>query len=85
VIIFLFAAGGVALLAMIVCMGAMAIEARRIPERPQHMHLNPLNILADRSLWTAEIRRLNRAAVVLGLVFLACALAATVSLLLAPQ
>ena len=76
----------VGLLGMGVCMGAIAIEARHVPNRPLHMRLNPLNILADQSFWTPEIRRLNRAAVRFGLLFVACVLVGTlVGLLLAPQ
>jgi len=76
----------VGLLGMGVCMGAIAIEARHVPNRPLHMRLNPFNILADQSLWTPEIRRLNRAAGRFGLLFVPCVLVGTlVSLLVAPQ
>jgi len=76
----------VGLLGMGVCMGAIAIEARHVPNRPLHMRLNPFNILADQSLWTPEIRRLNRAAVKFGVLFIACVLVgALVGLLRAPR
>ena len=64
--------GVIALLSMGGCMLAIAIEARHVPNRPLHMRLNPLNILADRSLWTPQIHALHRIALRLGLIFVAC-------------
>ena len=72
----------VGLLGMVVCMTAIAVEARRVPNRPLHMRLNPFNILADQSLWTPEIRKLNRTGVWFGLVSLACVLLATLGSLI---
>jgi len=79
VIVLLSIGAVVAFLGMVVCMGAIALEARHVPDRPLHMRLNPLNILADQRLWTPEIRRLNRIAVRCGVAFLACALAGTLA------
>jgi hypothetical protein len=85
-IVLLWVAAAMALLGMVTCMVAIGMEAKRVPNRPQHMRLNPFNILADQGLWTPEIRRLNRRAVRLGVAFLACALAgALASLLAAPR
>jgi hypothetical protein len=74
--VLLLIGGLVALLGMGACMGAIALEARHIPNRPLHMRLNPLNILADQSLWKPQIRRLNRMGVRFGFTFIACLLAA---------
>ena len=71
--------GLVALLGMGACLGAIALEARHIPGRPLHMRLNPLNMLADQSLWTPQIRRLNRIGVTFGVTFIACLLAAVLT------
>jgi hypothetical protein len=71
--------GLVALLAMGVCVGAIGLEARHVPNRPLHMRLNPLNILADQSLWTPRIRRLNRIGVRFGVTFIAFWLAAVMT------
>ena len=72
----------VGFLGMVVCMTAMAVEACRVLNRPLHMRLNPFNILADQSLWTPDIRRLNRTGVRFGLVFLTCMLLAALRILI---
>jgi hypothetical protein len=79
--ILILAVGAVALLGMVACMLAIALHARHVPDRPLHMRLNPLNILADRSLWTPEITSLHRVALRLGLVFLACVACGLIGLL----
>jgi hypothetical protein len=80
--IFVLLVGVIAGLGMGACMVAIAVEARHVPNRPFHMRFNPLNILADRSLWTPQICALHRIALRLGLVFVACVvLVALVSLL----
>jgi hypothetical protein len=67
----IFGVGVLAIGGMIVCLLAIAIEARSVPNRPLHMRMNPLNILVDQKRWTPEIRRLQGWAVRLGLVSVA--------------
>ena len=67
----------VGLLGMAFCRTAIAVEARRLPNRPLHIRLNFFNILADQGLWTPKIRKLNRTGVRFALVFLTCGLLAT--------
>jgi hypothetical protein len=52
----------------------IALKAQGVPDRPLHMRINPLNILADQARWTPEIRSLHLLAVRLGLVFVGAAL-----------
>ena len=59
---------------MLACVIAIWFAAGDVPNRPLHMRLSRLNILADRSRWTPTIAALNRAAVRFGLVWLACML-----------
>jgi hypothetical protein len=78
--------GVVAFLGMFACIVAIAVEARKVPGRPFHMRVNPINILADRSLWTPEITTLNRLSMRFGLTWLACmVLAAVLFILNAPR
>ena len=51
-----------------------------VPDRPLHMRINRLNILADRRLWTPTIASLNRAGVRFGLGGIACMVGFVVSL-----
>lgn len=74
--------GVLAFFGMFVCIVAIAIEARKVPGRPFHMRMNPVNILADRSLWTPEITALNRLSMRFGVTWLGCMLLGALILLL---
>jgi hypothetical protein len=74
--------GVLAFFGMFVCIVAITIEAWKVPGRPSHMRVNPLNILADRSLWTPEITALNRRSMKFGLTWLGCMLLGALILLL---
>ncbi len=78
---FIFGVGAVAFLGMFLCVVGIAVESRRVPNPPSHMRMNPLNILADKSLWTPKIVALNRLCVRLGLVWLSCVLLGALVLL----
>jgi hypothetical protein len=73
--------GVAAFVGMLVCLLRIAVEAGKVPGRPFHMRVNPINILADRSLWTPEIEALNRLSMRFGLVWLGCMLLGAVILL----
>ena len=81
----LLGAAAIALLGVGVCSVAIALEARAIPTLPPNMRLNPLNILADRTLWTSQIAYLHRVAVRLGVFFLVALLAAVAVRILGPE
>ena len=54
--------------------GAFMIQAaalaRKLPDLPFHMRLNPFNILASRDRWTPEIAAAERRAATCALVFI---------------
>ena len=79
----LLGVGVLGLLGMGACMLGIAIAAWRLPDLPFSLRLNPLNILVSQDRWTPEIRRLNRAAVRCGLVFLGAGLLFAVVTILA--
>ena len=68
----LFIAGVLAWAGGLACLIAIWFAAGEVPNRPPHMRLNRLNILADRSLWTPTIASLNRASVRFGIAWIAC-------------
>jgi hypothetical protein len=67
-----FVAAALAWIGMMACFIGVWFAAGEVPNRPSHMRINRLNILADRSLWTPRIAALNRAGVRFGLATLAC-------------
>lgn len=73
--------GVVGLLGMSVFAMAIALEARKVPNLPLHMRVNPFNVLSDRSLWTPEIHSLHRTALRCGLVFVGSTILALLALL----
>ena len=64
---------GVAVVGLL-CAGVFGVHcallARKLPDLPLHMRINPFNVLASRDLWTPEIVRYERLAARSVLVFI---------------
>jgi hypothetical protein len=80
--VFLLLVGAGAFLGLGACLIGIALEARRIPNLPLSMRLNPFNILADQSLWTPRVDALHRAGVRFGVLFIGCVVVAVLVRLL---
>lgn len=67
-----FVAGAFAWAGVLACLVAIWFATKDVPNRPPHMRLNRLNVLADKRLWTPTIASLNRASVRFGIAWIAC-------------